>query len=86
MRATIAFAAILMTCSAGTVLAQGLPGGGNLQNVPQKAPPVKKFQGVCYAPDSIFYKRITEGFFPFVAMIDCVKSGGLTEATNKAKK
>ena len=47
-----------------------------MPNVPQKAPPVKKFEGVCYPPESIFYARIKDNFFPFVAMIDCVKSGG----------
>ncbi len=72
---------LLMLAGMGTALAQSLPGlpgaGGPSGGVPQKAPPVKKFQGMCYPPESQLYKRITSDFVPFVAMIDCLKSGGV---------
>lgn len=69
---------LLAIAGMGTALAQSLPGmGGPNGGVPQKAPPVKKFQGICYPPESPLYKRITEGFVPFVGMIDCLKSGGV---------
>ena len=71
---------LLMLAGMGTALAQGmpgLPGGAGAGNVPQKAPPVKKLEGICYPPESQAYKRITSGFIPFVGMIDCLKSGGV---------
>jgi hypothetical protein len=80
MRLSVACAAMLLVAlGAGAAFAQGLPiPGANIpQNLPQqKGPPVKKLDGICYPPESPFYKRITEGFVPFVAMVDCVKSGG----------
>ncbi len=73
--------ALLVFAGMGAALAQSLPGlpgaGGPSGGVPQKAPPVKKVDGVCYPPESQLYKRITTGFIPFVAMIDCLKSGGV---------
>lgn len=74
----VSFIAVVVL-SAGAALAQSLPiPGANIpQNLPnQKGPPVKKVDGVCYPPESQLYKRITEGFIPFVAMVDCLKSGG----------
>ncbi len=68
---------LLILGGMGTALAQSLPGAGLPGGVPQKAPPVKKLEGVCYPPESQLYKRITGGFIPFVAMIDCLKSGGV---------
>ena len=77
----IAVAATLLISgllSASATLAQSLPiPGSNIpQNLPQKGPPVKKFNGVCYPPESQLYKKLTQGFVPFVAMVDCLKSGG----------
>ena len=71
--------ALFVLLGMGAALAQSMPGlpGGGGGGVPQKAPPVKKLDGVCYPPESQLYKRITEGFIPFVGMIDCLKSGGL---------
>ena len=85
MRMKLAAALVLF---AGPALAQSLPmpGAAGPQGVPQKAPPVKKFNGVCYPPDSLQYKRITDGFFPFVGMIDCLKSGGVQAGSPAAKK
>lgn len=70
--------ATVIVLSAGAALAQTLPiPGANIpQNPPQKGPPVKKFNGVCYPPESQLYKKITDSFVPFVAMVDCLKSGG----------
>ncbi len=61
--------------AAGGASAQ-IPGAPSPNLPQQKAPPVKKFHGICYPPESPFYSRIREDFIPFVAMIDCVKSGG----------
>lgn len=73
--------ALFVALGMGTALAQSLPGlpgaSGPSGGAPQKAPPVKKFQGMCYPPESQLYKRITSDFIPFVAMIDCLKSGGV---------
>ena len=72
--------ALLVFAGMSAALAQslpGLPGAGGPGGVPQKAPPVKKYQGTCYPPESQLYKRITTDFIPFVAMIDCLKSGGV---------
>ena len=75
MRIRTALTAALMLLSVGGAFAQ-IP-GAPMPNLPQqKAPPVKKFEGMCYPPESPFYSRITHDFIPFVAMIDCVKSGG----------
>jgi hypothetical protein len=72
---------LLAVAGMSTALAQTMPGlpgmGGPSGGAPQKAPPVKKFQGVCYPPESQLYKRITDSFIPFVGMIDCLKSGGV---------
>lgn len=71
---------LLILLGMGTALAQslpGLPGAGMPGGVPQQTPPVKKLDGVCYPPESQLYRRITQGFIPFVAMIDCLKSGGV---------
>ena len=72
--------ALLAVLGMGPALAQslpGMPGAGMPGGVPQKAPPVKKLDGVCYPPESQLYKRITQGFIPFVALVDCLKSGGV---------
>ena len=74
MKTRTALTAILFLL-AGSAAAQ-IP-GAPAPNLPQqKAPPVKKFEGICYPPESPFYSRIKQDFIPFVAMIDCVKSGG----------
>ena len=75
MRLVVVAAVVL---SAGAALAQTLPiPGSNIpQNLPQKGPPVKKLNGVCYPPESQMYKKITDSFVPFVGMVDCLKSGG----------
>lgn len=70
-----ALLAILFVLAAGAASAQ-IPGAPSPNLPQQKAPPVKKFQGICYPPESPFYSRIKQDFLPFVAMIDCVKSGG----------
>jgi hypothetical protein len=65
----------LFLLAAESALAQ-IPGAPSPNMPQQKAPPVKKFDGICYPPESPFYSRIKQDFIPFVAMIDCVKSGG----------
>lgn len=74
----IAACCILFVAGQAFAQALPLPGASIPGNLPQqKAPPVKKVDGVCYPPESQLYKRITDGFIPFVAMIDCLKSGGV---------
>lgn len=68
---------MLVFAGMSSAFAQSLPGAGLPGGVPQKAPPVKKLDGVCYPPESQLYKRITQDFIPFVGMIDCLKSGGV---------
>ena len=65
---------VLLLSAGPSVAAQSpLPGVDKLD---RKGPPTKKTKdGVCYVPGTSTYARIKD-FIPFVALTDCIKSGG----------
>ena len=73
MRAVLIAVALSLMCCAG---AWAQLTGQQLNAASQQQPPTKKTSdGVCHAPGTNAYAKIKD-FIPFVALKDCLKSGG----------